>query len=125
MISKCTAKGVETTGSYAKDSVLGLDKKAYPSSESGSLLFDLQLDIHLLSVNLTLNDALDVLVFMHRHATLAKTDVWRRSVPGLRLFGHYERRAIIQRGVIEHEQSIYISSNHRMKQLMDWLSNPH
>ena len=34
-------------------------------------------------------------------------------------------RAIIQCGSIEHEQIIYISSNRRMKQLMDWLSNPH
>ena len=34
----------------------------------------------------------------------------------------YERKAIIQRGVIEHEQIIYISSNRRLKQLMDWLS---
>ena len=30
----------------------------------------------------------------------------------------------MQRGSIEHEQIIYESSNRRMKQLMDWLSNP-
>ena len=35
------------------------------------------------------------------------------------------KKAIMQRGSIEHEQIIYISSNRRMKQLMDWLSNPH
>ena len=29
----------------------------------------------------------------------------------------------MQRGSIEHEQIIYESSNRRMKQLMDWLSN--
>ena len=34
-------------------------------------------------------------------------------------------RAIIQRGLIEHEQIIYISSNRRTKQLIDWLSKPH
>ena len=38
---------------------------------------------------------------------------------------YYERRAIIQRGVIEHEQIVYVSSNSRMKQLVDWLPNPH
>ena len=32
---------------------------------------------------------------------------------------NYERKAIIQRGVIEHEQIIYISSNRRMKQLIN------
>ena len=37
----------------------------------------------------------------------------------------YEIRAIIQRGLIEHGKIIYISSNRRMKQLMDWLSNTH
>ena len=31
----------------------------------------------------------------------------------------------MQRCSIEHEQIIYESSNRRMKQLMDWLSNPH
>ena len=31
----------------------------------------------------------------------------------------------MQRGSIEHEQIIYKSSNRRMKQLMDWLSNSH
>ena len=31
----------------------------------------------------------------------------------------------MQRGSIEHEQIIYESSNRRMKQLMDWLSNSH
>ena len=31
----------------------------------------------------------------------------------------------MQRGSIEHEQIIYESSNSRMKQLMDWLSNSH
>ena len=34
---------------------------------------------------------------------------------------HCEIGAIIQRGAIEHEQIIYISSNCCMKQLMDWL----
>ena len=29
----------------------------------------------------------------------------------------------MQRGSIEHEEIIYESSNRRMKQLMDWLSN--
>ena len=38
---------------------------------------------------------------------------------------NYETKAIIQCGLIEHEQIIYLSSNRRMKQLMDWLSNPH
>ena len=38
----------------------------------------------------------------------------------------YERKAIILRGVLEGEQFfLYISSNRRMKQLMDWLSKPH
>ena len=32
-----------------------------------------------------------------------------------------EKKAIMQRGSIEHEQIIYVSSNRRMKQLMDWL----
>ena len=40
-----------------------------------------------------------------------------------RHFKHYEIKAIIQCGLKEHEQIIYISSNRRMKQLMDWLSN--
>ena len=35
------------------------------------------------------------------------------------------KKAIMQRGSIEHEQIIYESSNRRMKQLMDWLSNSH
>ena len=35
------------------------------------------------------------------------------------------KKAIMQRGSIEHGQIIYESSNRRMKQLMDWLSNPH
>ena len=33
------------------------------------------------------------------------------------------KKAIMQRGSIEHEQIIYESSNRRMKQLMDWLSS--
>ena len=36
-----------------------------------------------------------------------------------------KKKAIIQRGSIEHEQILYESSNRRMKQLMDWLSNSH
>ena len=48
------------------------------------------------------------------------------SLHGLNLKeDHFETMAIIQRGLIEHEQIINISSNRRMKQLMDWLSNPH
>ena len=35
------------------------------------------------------------------------------------------KKAIVQRGSIEHEQIIYESSNRRMKQPVDWLSNPH
>ena len=35
------------------------------------------------------------------------------------------KKAIMQRGSIEHETNYYVSSNRRMKQLMDWLSNPH
>ena len=35
------------------------------------------------------------------------------------------KKAILQRGSIEHEQIIYERSNRRMKQLMDWLSNSH
>ena len=31
----------------------------------------------------------------------------------------------MQRGSIEHEQIIYVSSNRRTKQLKDWLSHPH
>ena len=31
----------------------------------------------------------------------------------------------MQHGSIEHEQIIHVSSNRRMKQLMDWLSKPH
>ena len=38
---------------------------------------------------------------------------------------HKEMRAIIQRGLIEHEQILYRSSNRRMEQLVDWLPNQH
>ena len=43
------------------------------------------------------------------------------------LLQHYTlgKKAIMQGGSIEHEQIIYESSNRRMKQLMDWLSNSH
>ena len=34
------------------------------------------------------------------------------------------KKAIMQRGSLEHEQIIYVSSNRRTKQLMDWLSKP-
>ena len=40
-------------------------------------------------------------------------------------FNFLGEKAIMQRGSIEHEQIIYESSNRRMKQLMDWLSNSH
>ena len=43
----------------------------------------------------------------------------------LRLTYTLGKKAIMQRGSIEHEQIIYESSNRRMKQLMDWLSNSH
>ena len=38
---------------------------------------------------------------------------------------YYEKKAIMQRGSIEYETNNYVSSNRCMKQLMDWLSNPH
>ena len=41
------------------------------------------------------------------------------------LWEHFETKAVILRGLIEHEQIINRSSNRRMKQLVDWLSNPH
>ena len=43
----------------------------------------------------------------------------------LRLSKTLGKKAIMQRGSIEHEQIINESSNRRMKQLMDWLSNSH
>ena len=49
----------------------------------------------------------------------------RYEAPMVPMSECYERRAIIKRGVKEHEQIIYISSNRRMKQLMEWLSNPY
>ena len=44
-----------------------------------------------------------------------------RTIPEINI----KKKAIMQRGSIEHEQIIYESSNRRMKQLMDWLSNSH
>ena len=40
----------------------------------------------------------------------------KRIQNSLWLLVHYERRAIIQHSVIEHERIIYITSNRHMKQ---------
>ena len=57
---------------------------------------------------------------MHIGQTCQEQILWPEApVQFERTLAHYERRAIIQRDAIEHQQIIYISSNRRMKQLMD------
>ena len=65
---------------------------------------------------------LDINDFLKVHACTAELCICAR-VPAIIMITALGKKAIMQRDSIEHEQIIYESSNRRMKQLMDWLSN--